>query len=70
MPLCRNLQNMGVSLGGGSIFSKVDRTSTFEHFTVEPELFQSTWNFVEDLLVCMCNQEILFEKNDDDLGKL
>jgi len=39
MPLCRNLQNMGVSLGGESIFSKVHRTSTFEHFTVEPELF-------------------------------
>jgi len=60
--LCRNLQNTGVSLGGESIFSKVHQTSTFEYFTVEPELVQSTWNFVEDLLVCICSQENLFEK--------
>ena len=33
---------MGVSLGGESIFSKVHGTATFEHFTVEPELVQST----------------------------
>ena len=39
---CRNLQNTGVSLGGESIFGKVHRTSTFEHFTVEPELVQLT----------------------------
>ena len=68
--LCRNSQNTGVSLGGESIFSKVHKTSIFEYFTVEPELVQSTWNFGEDLLVCICSQENLFEKNDDDLGKL
>jgi len=39
--LCRNLQNIGVSLGGESIFRKIGRTSTFEHFTVEPELVHS-----------------------------
>jgi len=47
---------MGVSLGGESIFGKVRKTSTFEYFTVEPEHVQSTWNFVEDLLVCICSQ--------------
>jgi len=40
--LCRNLQKMGVSLGGESVFGKVHKTPTFEHFTVEPELVQST----------------------------
>jgi len=58
----RNLQNTGVSLGGESIFSKVRRISTFEHFTVEPQLVQLTLNFVDDLLVCICSQEILFEE--------
>jgi len=58
----RNLQNTGVSLGCESIFSKVHRTSTFEHFTVEPQLVQLTWNFVDNLLVCICSQEILFEE--------
>jgi len=51
-----------VSLGGESIFGKVHRTSTSEHFTVEPQVVQLTWNFVDDLLVCICSQEILFEE--------
>jgi len=54
---------MGVSFGGESIFGKVCKTSIFEHFTVEPELVQLIWNFVEDFLVCICSQDILFEKN-------
>jgi len=60
--LCRNLQNTGVSFGGESIFGTFRETSTFEHFTVEPELIQSTWNFVNDLLVCICSQGNLFEE--------
>ena len=56
---CVEIHNMWVyHLGDESSFSKVRKTSIFEHFTVEPELVQSTWNFVDTLLVCMCRQEI------------